>query len=71
MNYIDNFDFCSLVIILAIRLVMNYSFSLKVPWLSVVADRVQLDAAGVIDTGGRALNGIPQNAPDSPAAGKL
>lgn len=37
----------------------------------MIADKVQIDAAGVIDTGGQALNGIPQNAPDSPAAGKL
>lgn len=41
----------------------------QAPWFRVLADRVQVDAAGVIDTGGRALNGIPQNAPDSPAAG--
>ena len=42
----------------------------QAPWFRVLADRVQVDAAGVIDTGGRALNGIPQNAPDSPAAGR-
>ena len=40
------------------------------PWLKVDADTIQIDAAGVIDTTGRAPEGLEQNGISTAAGGK-
>ena len=39
------------------------------PWLKVGADKIQIDAAGIIDTTGRAPEGLEQNGVSTPTGG--
>ena len=39
------------------------------PWLKVNADKIQIDAAGIIDTTGRAPEGLEQDGVSTPTGG--